>query len=284
VIFLGYSKSTWLDRNVQHPHRYTDEMSNVKTFTASPGTITEAGTQMTAARMNNIEVGIENVYKGLHNYGASSIGTDAYKITFDTPYTSINSGILFRFKSDVSNTGAATFQVDSTTVCDLKKMASGGKVALSTYDIIAGGIYVVHWDGTDYILLNPTNYLSAIGSANQIVRVNSAANALECASGYVQALVSAYAGDNTSNRSIILGVTPFWVNITSINGGGFNMTGGTYNLHFNEYSTTPFTQSGSENTSVPIIETNGFKVGGSGSSQLNKSGITYYYTALYKLV
>jgi hypothetical protein len=55
-----YTKTTWKDRSVQYPNRYTDESSNVKTFTPSPGTVTEAGTTVTAQRMNNIEDGIAN--------------------------------------------------------------------------------------------------------------------------------------------------------------------------------------------------------------------------------
>lgn len=54
-----YSKETWIDRVVEFPHNYLDEHSELKTFVPSPGVITEAGTDITAARMNNIENGID---------------------------------------------------------------------------------------------------------------------------------------------------------------------------------------------------------------------------------
>lgn len=61
---MAYIKTTWVDRNIQYPGRYSevDGGGGIKTFTPSPGTITQAGTTVTAARMNNIETGIETVY------------------------------------------------------------------------------------------------------------------------------------------------------------------------------------------------------------------------------
>lgn len=54
---------TWKDRNVQYPTRYTISKvgggalssGDAVTMTASPGTVTEAGTPVTAANMNSIE-------------------------------------------------------------------------------------------------------------------------------------------------------------------------------------------------------------------------------------
>ena len=59
-----YTKTTWVDRNVQYPNRYTITTidGDTEEFTAEPGTITQAGTQVTAANMNNIEDGVETLY------------------------------------------------------------------------------------------------------------------------------------------------------------------------------------------------------------------------------
>lgn len=59
---MGYTKETWVDRNVQYPSRYTDQTANTYTFTVSPGTITDAGTNITADRMNNLESGVFDAY------------------------------------------------------------------------------------------------------------------------------------------------------------------------------------------------------------------------------
>ena len=57
----AYQKNTWIDRNVQYPGQYKDQNLVEYTFTADPGTITQAGSTITASRMNNIENGIYNI-------------------------------------------------------------------------------------------------------------------------------------------------------------------------------------------------------------------------------
>lgn len=65
---MAYTPTTWTDRNVQYPRRYTDELSNVKTFTPNEGTISNAGTAVTAAVMNNIETGIQENRQARSSY------------------------------------------------------------------------------------------------------------------------------------------------------------------------------------------------------------------------
>jgi len=57
---VAYIPETWVDRNVQYPNRYTmvDNGDGTYTLIPSPGTVTEAGTFVTAQHMNNIEQGI----------------------------------------------------------------------------------------------------------------------------------------------------------------------------------------------------------------------------------
>lgn len=57
---MTYSKTTWADRIVQYPYRYskTGETSTEVTLNASPGTITTAGTSVNATNLNKIEQGI----------------------------------------------------------------------------------------------------------------------------------------------------------------------------------------------------------------------------------
>lgn len=159
---MGYSKTTWADRNVQYPNRYTDELSNTKTFIPSPGTITEAGTKATASRMNNIESGIESAHKGTHIYGASAVGTDSYAITFAPSFSAYNAGMIVNMKADVSNTGSATINVDGLGAKSIKKIISSGKTDVTTGDIIANGIYTFIYDGTDFILTSPTAILNSL--------------------------------------------------------------------------------------------------------------------------
>ena len=57
---MTYSKTTWLDRVVQYPYRYskTGETSTEVTLTASPGTVTTAGTAVNATNLNKLETGV----------------------------------------------------------------------------------------------------------------------------------------------------------------------------------------------------------------------------------
>ncbi|WP_127491318.1 hypothetical protein [Paenibacillus glycanilyticus] len=58
---MAYVRKQWVDRSVQFPGRYakSSETSTLVTLTESPGTVTQAGTPLNAANMNNIEDGIE---------------------------------------------------------------------------------------------------------------------------------------------------------------------------------------------------------------------------------
>ena len=71
---MAYVKEVWVDRNVQFPNRYTDELAAVKTFTVNAGTITEAGTSITAAKMNNIETGLEKTTVSSDLYSYKNMG------------------------------------------------------------------------------------------------------------------------------------------------------------------------------------------------------------------
>ena len=58
-----YKKTTWLDRIVQYANRYKDQNGNVLELTQDPGEVAQDGTLVEAEVMNNIEDGIEFLYK-----------------------------------------------------------------------------------------------------------------------------------------------------------------------------------------------------------------------------
>jgi len=71
---MGYARTTWTDRVVQYPRRYRDELNNQKTFTPDEGTITSAGTAITATNMNNIEDGVSYSVNSASIYIYKNIG------------------------------------------------------------------------------------------------------------------------------------------------------------------------------------------------------------------
>lgn len=59
---MAYTKRTWLDRVVQFPMRFRDQNNNQLTLTADSGTITQAGTPINAANLNQLEQGVDDAH------------------------------------------------------------------------------------------------------------------------------------------------------------------------------------------------------------------------------
>ncbi len=76
---MAYVKTTWVDRLVQFPGRFTksNETSGSVTLAADPGTVTNAGTALSATNLNKMEDGIEladknsigSIVYGYRNFG-----------------------------------------------------------------------------------------------------------------------------------------------------------------------------------------------------------------------
>lgn len=63
---MAYSKTSWVDRSVQYPNRFTQAVNgSLVTLTPSPGTVTTAGTPITAAALNKMETQYEQVFTDL---------------------------------------------------------------------------------------------------------------------------------------------------------------------------------------------------------------------------
>lgn len=67
-----YKKTTWYDRIVQFANRYRDQNGNVLELTQDPGEVAQDGTIVEAEIMNNIEDGIEYLYK-VRNFSYSKV-------------------------------------------------------------------------------------------------------------------------------------------------------------------------------------------------------------------
>ena len=94
---MAYVKQVWTDRQVERPLTFTttENSDGTITLTPSPGTVTEAGTLISADRMNHIEDGIKNLdvtVNALEGQIESLKLTNVqdYKVTFDSIYYYIN--------------------------------------------------------------------------------------------------------------------------------------------------------------------------------------------------
>lgn len=105
---------------------------------------------------------VEQIEAGTDFYAASAVGTDAYAITIAPAITAYTTGMKFRFKADVANTGACTLAVSGLSALAIKKLNDQDLV---TGDIEVGQIVEVVYDGTDFQMQSQTAQLIGDGSA-----------------------------------------------------------------------------------------------------------------------
>ena len=87
-------------------------------------------------------------------YAADAGANDTYVITLSPAPISYKTGMVVYFKANTANTEACTLNVNSLGAKTIKK---GLSTTLADGDIAAGMFCTVIYDGTDFILQNPTN-------------------------------------------------------------------------------------------------------------------------------
>lgn len=103
-------------------------------------------------------------------YAADAGANDTYVITLSPVPTSYTNGMVVHFKANTVNTGAATLNVNSLGAKTIVKFVN---TTLGDGDIAAGMFCTVIYDGTNFVLQNPTsgviaNDLFALTTANSI--------------------------------------------------------------------------------------------------------------------
>lgn len=98
---MTYTKTTWKDRVVEKPRNYTmaNNADGSVTLTPSPGVVTEAGTPIIAANLNNIEEGIADAYVQLTTKVTVSLADATYYVNASSGSDSNNgttSGTAFK--------------------------------------------------------------------------------------------------------------------------------------------------------------------------------------------
>lgn len=160
---MAYTKQVWVDRNVSTPLNYVAtkggggalSSGDTLTMTASAGTITAAGTPITASNMNHMEDAIESLNNGDALYVVTTGSANTYVATFSPVFTTYTTGLTSRVKFNASNTGASTINFDILGAKTIKKISNLGLVDLVEGDIIANGEYLIIYDGTYVVLHNP---------------------------------------------------------------------------------------------------------------------------------
>lgn len=99
------------------------------------------------SRLDTDKLNISDYQNWTKVYGATSTWNDAYAVTLSPAPSSYQTWMCFRFLADVANTWAATLNVNALGAKTIKKMHDQD---LSTWDIEAGQIVVVTYDGTNF--------------------------------------------------------------------------------------------------------------------------------------
>ena len=107
---------------------------------------------VTKAKTDNLDDGIYNLYQGNGLYVATTGSANTYVATFTTPYVSYTTGLTLRVKFNLENTATSTINVDTLGVKTIKKVTGSGVEALEAGDIIADGVYILVYNGADFII------------------------------------------------------------------------------------------------------------------------------------
>lgn len=87
-------------------------------------------------------------------YGADAGSNDTYVITLSPALNAYVAGQKFSFKANTANTGAATININGLGA---KTIVKGVNTTLADGDIAAGQLMTIIYDGTNFVLQNPTN-------------------------------------------------------------------------------------------------------------------------------
>jgi len=95
--------------------------------------------------------------------GSTSGSSNAYTATSSPTISGYVEGQVFFFEANHTNTGAATINIDSKGAKNIRK--GNGATALSAGDITTGVNYLIHYDGTQFVLMSP---YTIVGTTNEI--------------------------------------------------------------------------------------------------------------------
>lgn len=105
--------------------------------------------------------------QGAAIWGGTATGTaNALNLTSTPLLTQLTAGQLIAFIAASNNTTAITVNVSGLGVTPVKVMSSSGLVPLVANNLIAGGRYLLLFDGVNFVLLNPTTPAVAAGFVN----------------------------------------------------------------------------------------------------------------------
>jgi len=158
----------------------------------------------TAGTFENVTTD-SDVQSGSMVYASDTGAANAYAIALTPAITAYAVGQKFRFRATNPNTGASTLNVNGLGVKTIKKFATS---ALESGDIIAGQVYTIVYDGTDFQLQTPIANLPAINTKEITTAGNVAVTGDISASGDVSTATLTVSGNATHSGTVTFAGTP----------------------------------------------------------------------------
>ena len=151
-------KIVFSDRVAQYPSRYSvgDLGGGLYSIEASPGTISTEGTAISASNLN--AMADEVIFK-LKDTSSSTT-------TYTTSLTGLSTyyeGLTILFKPTNTNTGASTINISGIGAVSIKKTNNSGNIVdLVINDLIKNKYYTMTYDGTEFLMNNPSADLAQV--------------------------------------------------------------------------------------------------------------------------
>lgn len=151
-------KIVFSDRVAQYPSRYSvgDLGGGLYSIEASPGTISTEGTPISASNLN--AMADEVIFK-LKDTSSSTT-------TYTTSLTGLSTyyeGLTILFKPTNTNTGASTINISGIGAVSIKKTNNSGTIVdLAINDLIKNKYYTMTYDGTEFLMNNPSADLAQV--------------------------------------------------------------------------------------------------------------------------
>lgn len=147
VNWAGISADTTFTINNTTPNNYKYFM--VKLTGTGTGTTT-----IDNQIFNQWYVSTSTIY---HASGSQSAGTaNAITLDFSPNIPGLHQGLRVSFIADSANTGATTLSIDGGTAKNIYEEVGAAPNALDANDIRAGAVIDLLYDGTQWIMLNPS--------------------------------------------------------------------------------------------------------------------------------
>jgi hypothetical protein len=115
-----------------------------------------------------------DLQNNLFSYKAAGGTANALTVTLDVPLTGYVEGQIVWFKAVSTNTGAATIDVNGHGVKSIYKDGGTGGVNLTGGEIVAGLLYGAIYQGSVFVLINPSPAAAASAGGMDLLAVATA--------------------------------------------------------------------------------------------------------------